>query len=253
MDSIDYLIRRCYKYVKNFKPQKESPKDIGDEFEDEFEKVIPNDIEILSKRGEFRFGVDIPSASGLKHEIDKVLQLNDILIVIEFKHKIIDPVKKNPFLIFWAKVMDYYLSLIRSRWARKLYVLFLTCETNIPDEVRFFCYRWGINLIDTEIRPPDVLVFLSKELLEKKKEGFFLDREETYILSIYKRTKKLCQNVRKNFGEILYQEPSSFKYARLNLDMLPTQEISKNILKEQKQLNKEIEELLKQYRAEGGT
>lgn len=252
-DTIEALVCRCFKYVKRFKPQEETPKGIGDEFEDRFDDFLPRAVEILSRRGEFRFGLDVASASGLRHETDKILGIDDILVVMEFKHVIIDPIKKNPFLIFWAKVMDYYLSFLRSNFKERLYMLFLTCDREIPDDVRLFCFTWGIVLIDPVLRPPDVLVFLSGRLLDKKKEGFLFGIEESYLSSLHRRAIRLCQATRKDINVILFKDPSSFRYLLLNLDKLPTWRDTGILLKEQKLINDEIEKLLEQYRSEGGS
>lgn len=157
-DLLDRLICRSYRYVCHFKPESESAYDIGHEFEKKLDNYLPKGVEVLSRAGEFRMGIDRGSDSGLRHETDKVMQVGQAVVVAEFKHSIVDPTIKNPFLIFWAKLMDYRISLLRCDYVYPMYALFVTKDRSITDSVRKFCYAWGIVLVEPNLRPLDVLL-----------------------------------------------------------------------------------------------
>lgn len=252
-DVIDKIVRVSFKYVKNFRPQHETASEIGDEFEDKIDFLLPRGVQIISRRDEYRFGMDIPSSSGLRHEIDKIVWYGNALVVMEFKHLIVDSVIKNPFLIFFGKLLDYYLTMLRLGFKEKLYAIFLTCDKKIPDNVRLFCFTWGIQLVDPSIRPPAVLEYVSEQLSKYKRQGLLFGFSNEYINSLNRRCRRLNNIVRKGISEILYRDPSTVRYLLFDVANILEFGMSRSLLDEQKAINQEADDLLSQLRKETRT
>lgn len=243
------LVARLFVYVKDFQPMANTAKKIGNEFEDRWERHLPPGFEIISRRGEFRFGRDISSYSGLKHEEDKILKRHNDTIVIEFKHAIIQEAVKIPFLVFWAKTLDYQLRLIQLDFRDKLYSMFVTCEPQIADDIRAFCYMWGIILVDPTLRPPEVLFTMLRELddrLRKARVGEKTRRDE--IRPLMKRAGALILQARKGIGEILYRDITSGSFATVDFRKLGNSLDAMGLLREQKQIDSTVSDLKDRFR-----
>lgn len=123
--------------------------------------------------------VDISAASGLRHEIDLVVEYEDSFYLFEAKCKKYVP--RNDLLIFNQKCLDFWIRFAQLDETRPWYRVFVS-KTNLEYPLREFAYMWNIIIIEPDLLPiPTILEVLNDENKCRELEIYAADRHIAFL------------------------------------------------------------------------
>lgn len=99
------------------------------------------------------FGRGLETLSKLMHELDFIGWTENSVCVFELKLYEVADLPKDMLLVFYHKVLDFYLKNISFFKGQRLYLMLPTRYAPIDDTMRMLCFSLGIELIDTELYP----------------------------------------------------------------------------------------------------
>jgi hypothetical protein len=161
------FLKICYRFLnKDWQHIFREP--IPDQgFEENFRKVCVNELKNwrISNIREMRLGQDIPTMSGILHEIDIVALHEKATAIVELKHWESSTPSKNEMIILHAKLLDY-LAANPTLMLKDICPIFMSVS-GMDESGLAACLGLGIHPIGPCLRPLPILID-SAQRMEKE-------------------------------------------------------------------------------------
>ena len=172
------LLRQCYAFVNN-DWQHCARLVIPDQgFEIRFRESCITRLAgwVVSQERELRLGCGLDTASGVNHEVDLVVQWENLLGILELKNRQGFPPEKNDVIVFFAKMLDYF-ALTPSLLNREVVPVFMSCFPFEPTGLAA-CLGLGIHPIAPQLRPLPLLIDNARRIQHELDSGTELTVED---------------------------------------------------------------------------